>query len=77
MEVGDTQVGEVTRLGEVKKLPSFTCNLTTPLSWGALSQDYWTVAKHVNRKNAGKPRVLAINVLLYSLAALAATFSRR
>ena len=32
------------------------------------------VAKHVNKKNAGKPRVLAINVLLHSLAALAATF---
>ena len=30
------------------------------------------VAKHVNRKNAGKPRVLAINVLLHSLAGLAA-----
>ena len=35
------------------------------------------VAKHVNKKNAGKPLVLAINehVLLHSLAALAATFS--
>ena len=33
------------------------------------------VAKHVNKKNAGKPRVLAINALLHSLAALAATFS--
>ena len=42
---------------------------------GALSQDYWVVAKHVNKKNAGKPRVLAINALLHSLAALAATFS--
>ena len=31
------------------------------------SQDYWMVAKHVNKKNAGKPRVR-------SLAALAATF---
>ena len=31
------------------------------------------VAKHVN--NAGKPRVLAINPLLHSLAALAATSS--
>ena len=30
------------------------------------------VAKHVNKKNAGKPRVLAINALLHSLAALAA-----
>ena len=34
------------------------------------------VAKHVDKKNAGKPRVLVINALLYSLAcALAATFS--
>ena len=33
------------------------------------------VAKHVNKKNAGKPRVLAINALLHSLAALAETFS--
>ena len=33
------------------------------------------VAKHVNKKNAGKTRVLVINVLLYSLAAPATTFS--
>ena len=33
------------------------------------------VAKHVNKKYAGKPRVLAINALQHSLAALAATFS--
>ena len=33
------------------------------------------VAKHVNKKYAGKPRVLAINALLHSLAALAATLS--
>ena len=32
------------------------------------------VAKHVNKKNAGKPRVSAINALLHSLVALAATF---
>ena len=31
------------------------------------------VAKHVNKKNAGKPRVLAINALLHSLVAVAAT----
>ena len=30
---------------------------------------------HVNKKNAGKPRVLTINVLLHSPVALAATFS--
>ena len=33
------------------------------------------VAKHVNNKNAGKTRVLTLNVLLYSLAAPATTFS--
>ena len=33
------------------------------------------VAKHVNKKNAGKPRVLVINALPHSLAALAETFS--
>ena len=33
------------------------------------------VAKHVNKKHDRKPRVLAINALLHSLAALAATFS--
>ena len=33
------------------------------------------VVKHVNKKNAGKPRVLAINALLHSLVALVATFS--
>ena len=34
------RVGEVTRLGGVRKEPSSTCNLKTPPSWGALSQDY-------------------------------------
>ena len=38
-------------------------------------QDYWMVAKHVNKKNAGKPRVLAINARLHSSAALATAFS--
>ena len=34
------------------------------------------VAKHVNKKNAGKPLILAINALLHSqVAALAASFS--
>ena len=37
---GGPQVSEVTRLGGVKKYPSITCNLTTPPSRGALSQDY-------------------------------------
>ena len=47
-------------------------NPAVPVS---LSQDYWIVAKQVNKKNADKPRVLAINSLVHSLAALAATFS--
>ena len=33
------------------------------------------VTKLVNKKTVGKPGVLAINALLHSLAALAATFS--
>ena len=37
-----------------------------PLSRGALSQDCRMAAKHVNKKNAGKPRVLGINALLLS-----------
>ena len=40
----------------------------------ALSQDYWMVATHVNMKNAGKPRVLAINALQHSVAAFVAAF---
>ena len=46
-----------------------------PPSRGALFQDYLMVAKHVNKKNAGKPRVLAIYALQHSLTALAAIFS--
>ena len=34
-----------------------TYNLTTPPSQGALSDGYWMIAKHVNKKNAGKPSV--------------------
>ena len=33
------------------------------------------VAKHVNKKNGGKPRVLTINAFLHSLAAFGADFS--
>ena len=33
------------------------------------------VSKHVNKKNAGKPRALAISALLLSLAALTTSFS--
>ena len=63
---GEPQAGEVTRLSGVEKQPFFTCNLATPPSRGALSQDYWMVAKHENKKNAGKPLVLVINALLHS-----------
>ena len=42
---------------------------------GYTYQDYWMAAKHVDKKNAGKPRFLVINAILNSLAALAATFS--
>ena len=31
-------------------------------------------AKHINKKNAGKARVLSINALQHSLTALVATF---
>ena len=48
---------------------------STPPPRVALSQDYWMVAEYVNKKNAGKPRALAINARLHSLVALAATFS--
>ena len=37
---GAPQVGEVTCLGGVKNNPSLHAYLTTPPSWGALSQDY-------------------------------------
>ena len=40
-----------------------SCPLHLP-SWDALSQD-GMVAKRVNKKNARKPRVLAINDLLH------------
>ena len=75
-EGGGPQVGEVTCLGGIKKnnLPLHAI-LTTPPSRGALSQAYWMVTKHVNKKNGGKPRVLAIKALLHSSVALAATFS--
>ena len=46
-----------------------------PAIQGALSQDYWMVAKLVNRKNAGKPLVLAFDALLHLFAAPAAIFS--
>ena len=53
------QVGTPGRWGNLlrwgKKKPTFTCtcNLTTPPSRGALPQDYWMVAKLVNKRNAG------------------------
>ena len=50
------QIGEVTPLRGVKNNPPLHAILQTPPSRGALSQDYWLVAKHVNKKNASKPR---------------------
>ena len=35
----------------------------------------WSLIKHVNKKNAGKPRVLVIDALLHLLASLAASSS--
>ena len=60
---GGPQLSEVARLGGVKKI-------TLHPSRGALFQDYWTVAKHVNKKNAGKPRVFAHLLLLLQLSVL-------
>ena len=69
------QVGKVTCLGGVKKISLLYMQSYNPaIPRGALSQDYWMIAKHVNKKNAGKPWVLAINALLQSVVALAATF---
>ena len=42
--------GRGPQVDEVKTQPSFTCNLTTPPSQVALSQDYWMVVTHVNKK---------------------------
>ena len=42
-----------------KKLTLLYMQSYNPSSRGALSQDYWMVAKHIDKKNAGKPRVLA------------------
>ena len=69
---GDPQVVEVTDLGGIKKKTSFTCNLTTPPSRGALSEDYLMVVKQVTKNMVGiHGRVLAFNAL-YSLSAFSA-----
>ena len=67
MEVG----AEVTRLGGVKNNPLLHAILK--LRHPRVHFLNIMVAKHVNKKNTGKPRVLAINALLLLLAALAAT----
>ena len=73
---GGPQAGEVTCLGEVKRtllyMPSSNpanpgCTFSRLLNGRYIS--------HVKKKNASKLLVLAINSLLNSLAALAATFS--
>ena len=72
---GGPQVNEVTRLGGVKKNPPLYAMLQ-PRHSGVhfLRIIEWSLSTQT-RKNAGKPRVLAINALLHSLAALAETFS--
>ena len=72
---GGPQVGEVTRLGGLKKIPPLYAMLQ-PRHPGVhfLKIIEWLLSTQT-RKNAGKPRVLAINALLHSLAALAETFS--
>ena len=64
-EGGGQQVGEVTRSGGVKKITFLYMYSYNPPSRGVLSQDYWMVARFVNKKNADKPRVLA-SVLFYT-----------
>ena len=44
-----------------KKITLLYMQSYNPAIPGALSQNYWVVAKHANKKNADKPRVLAIN----------------
>ena len=64
---GEPEVGEVTCLGGVRN--------NSPLH--AILQPRhpeWSLSTST-KKNAGKPRVLAINALLHSLVALAETFS--
>ena len=55
MEVGDHRV---THIGGGKKKPSFTCNLITRHPGVRLLN--LMVVRHVNKKTAGKPRVLLI-----------------
>ena len=56
MEVGDPQVGVVTRLAVVEKWPAFTCKLTTPGSRGDVARHCCVVARHVNRDNGGRTK---------------------
>ena len=72
---GGPQVNEVTRLGGVKKNPPLYAMLQ-PRHPGVhfLRIIEWSLSTQT-RKNVGKPRVLAINALLHSVAALAETFS--
>ena len=41
------------------------------------NKEFYVVARHVNRENAGERRILAASVLFLSLSALAATFQCR
>ena len=71
---GGPQVGEVTRLGGVKKKPPLHVILQ-PRHHGCTFSRLLNGRYARKQENAGKPRVFAINVLLHSRAALAATFS--
>ena len=51
-ECGGPQVGEVTCLGEIKKIT-------------LLYMHYWMVTKHVKKKNAGKPRTMFWWLMLF------------
>ena len=72
---GEPEVGEVTCLGGVKNNSPLHAILQ-PRHPGVHSLKIieWSLSTST-KKNAGKPRVLAINALLHSLVALAATFS--
>ena len=51
---GGPQVGEVTRLGGVKKKILLYMQPYNPAIAGVRSRDYWLVVKHVNKKKYWK-----------------------
>ena len=75
------QVDELTGSGGVNNLRLHAINLVTPVFRGALSerslvrkQKTKQKRKQTNKQKTGERPVLAVNVLLLSLAALAAIF---